>query len=1042
MPHGNTTVIDAITCRQLCEQYVACQVFSYQSGRCNLLRSLGNSTPAPISVTGATDAVSGAVPCGQRPILPFPLGLPGYGSTTDTSPATEATEAAATSTCNIVVGAVYGGGNGVCEGTQLLSVHAPLEYVYRGIAEAWWSRSIVTEENATLTVAECRARCTARTGSSPETTCGGFIVSAGICQLRSALSCSPKFGTYNSEAPSPPGMLVYGTVISGLVTEQCISPDEIAEDSIALEPIFFNCTLPRCTTPITTGTFIPDLQGTFIPDAPCRHEIYETPSKALNGLRGSWTAFLAGSNGLLTINALGNLLQPGLLGPYIGAADLRAMGIDSALAAQWLSFSRVGDMDVFDLVWEVTSGEGDDSGELVYNITHINGFKWGMVESMSGSSNGLWLEAREDTLKVQLARAPPSHPQSVRLTYINARYWSDVGRAHGVIETDAGWNTTAVHVVVQADMWYIYCGIFYLGFCDRTALQTLSNSELVAAYDVELSTYFSLAQSMCSSARAHCFIMTGAYIANYAQLRPTILSAVENTPWMDLLDLFGFNSLLPEETKSGHASQLVYTWLSNIFVSVVSSTPHQQSGCPTRVTAPWSCVMRSRSDASCQSCACPKCSSVGCSNERPWQCAAERQCIFNAYTYSPYEIRSVVTCSFRMGGGVSDFTEDDKSAIGTKVSTEVGTDSANVIVTVSAGSVLVTVDILVSSAPEANNVTATLNDEFASVAALQQFLGNGFSIEAVVDAPTYTNKSMLAARNVVYAPGSLSTEPTCAVELDLLADWRAATAAIEALNASANTTIMDPSGCQRLWCGTEQDGLILTLLALIACAILNVIYCIARSWGTRIQFDKLATSQTSAHLPGAAKPSTLLGWVLRRMTTAKPTPKGERLPGLNAARILASIHIVITHMYAQGATANVYIFSWGFTWVPWFFMLSGYVLTHAQLSRKKPAQTVSPRDEMLMYYVSLSPQCAFNGLLMFVASEAAMRFTKRCCGTGSDLGVCDEASISRVPNVRCWHAHPGPARHYERGDPAKVARACNARGAGARVGALGHRAVD
>lgn len=70
----------------------------------------------------------------------------------------------------------------------------------------------------------------------------------------------------------------------------------------------------------------------------------------------------------------------------------------------------------------------------------------------------------------------------------------------------------------------------------------------------------------------------------------------------------------------------------------------------------------------------------------------------------------------------------------------------------------------------------------------------------------------------------------------------------------------------------------------------------------------------------------------------KSAVKREHLAGLNFARILASIHIVIGHLYAKGAVANVYLFSWGFTWVPWFFMLSGYVLTHAQLSRKDPSK--------------------------------------------------------------------------------------------------------
>lgn len=71
----------------------------------------------------------------------------------------------------------------------------------------------------------------------------------------------------------------------------------------------------------------------------------------------------------------------------------------------------------------------------------------------------------------------------------------------------------------------------------------------------------------------------------------------------------------------------------------------------------------------------------------------------------------------------------------------------------------------------------------------------------------------------------------------------------------------------------------------------------------------------------------------------KTEAKGEHLAGLTGARILASIHIVVGHLYAKGVVWPVYWFGWGFTWVPWFFMLSGFVLTHAQLSKKDPSKT-------------------------------------------------------------------------------------------------------
>lgn len=46
---------------------------------------------------------------------------------------------------------------------------------------------------------------------------------------------------------------------------------------------------------------------------------------------------------------------------------------------------------------------------------------------------------------------------------------------------------------------------------------------------------------------------------------------------------------------------------------------------------------------------------------------------------------------------------------------------------------------------------------------------------------------------------------------------------------------------------------------------------------------------------------------------AKKLARGDDLfTGLNAARLLASIHIVLGHLYQSGAVRGVYLYSWGF----------------------------------------------------------------------------------------------------------------------------------
>lgn len=88
--------------------------------------------------------------------------------------------------------------------------------------------------------------------------------------------------------------------------------------------------------------------------------------------------------------------------------------------------------------------------------------------------------------------------------------------------------------------------------------------------------------------------------------------------------------------------------------------------------------------------------------------------------------------------------------------------------------------------------------------------------------------------------------------------------------------------------------------------------------------------------------------------------------GLNGARLLASVHIVLGHLYQLNAISSVYLFSWGYTWVPWFFMLSGFVLTHTSLKAAKPRRE-RPVDFLRKRTATLYPLYAVGlGLALLV----------------------------------------------------------------------------
>lgn len=76
----------------------------------------------------------------------------------------------------------------------------------------------------------------------------------------------------------------------------------------------------------------------------------------------------------------------------------------------------------------------------------------------------------------------------------------------------------------------------------------------------------------------------------------------------------------------------------------------------------------------------------------------------------------------------------------------------------------------------------------------------------------------------------------------------------------------------------------------------------------------------------------------------KKSPNGssEKNQAIGFARYLASVHIVMGHLYQGGNISDFGGFNrFGFTWVPWFFLLSGFLLS---LSEQKRRLNISDRQ--------------------------------------------------------------------------------------------------
>eukprot|EP00931_Biecheleriopsis_adriatica_P097680 TRINITY_DN714_c0_g1_i4.p1 TRINITY_DN714_c0_g1~~TRINITY_DN714_c0_g1_i4.p1 ORF type:complete len:1084 (-),score=198.45 TRINITY_DN714_c0_g1_i4:118-3369(-) len=104
-----------------------------------------------------------------------------------------------------------------------------------------------------------------------------------------------------------------------------------------------------------------------------------------------------------------------------------------------------------------------------------------------------------------------------------------------------------------------------------------------------------------------------------------------------------------------------------------------------------------------------------------------------------------------------------------------------------------------------------------------------------------------------------------------------------------------------------------------------------------------------------------------KQSSPKFKAAGNKYP-LGLARFLGSLHVVVGHIAAKGVVDDSwFLFNFGFTWVPWFFMLSGFVLFSAYLR--------NPKEETMIQYVmrrsnTIYPLYAISLIPSFVLAKS------------------------------------------------------------------------
>jgi hypothetical protein len=94
----------------------------------------------------------------------------------------------------------------------------------------------------------------------------------------------------------------------------------------------------------------------------------------------------------------------------------------------------------------------------------------------------------------------------------------------------------------------------------------------------------------------------------------------------------------------------------------------------------------------------------------------------------------------------------------------------------------------------------------------------------------------------------------------------------------------------------------------------------------------------------------------------------RHIKAFGVARFLASLHIVAGHLYRYNprAVPDFWVFDFGYTWVPYFMMMSGFILSYARLASRDPNKVVPVLDFLQARIFGIYP-IYLAGLLIALA---------------------------------------------------------------------------
>ncbi|CAJ1342850.1 unnamed protein product, partial [Effrenium voratum] len=287
----------------------------------------------------------------------------------------------------------------------------------------------------------------------------------------------------------------------------------------------------------------------------CRYKVWQFPDAGASCVSGSWVVATGSSNALLTWNTLLMILAPAQAG------EMRS--------------GRFGGAHLLDAVVE--------DGVIIHYNTVRSSLSACIQSSADGGANET--ECRQAYAEA-LAEAPAPGPRRTRLTMFLSFFWARTATALGLVEASQAWATAEVFMLVQVVAWYVVCNGIKFNGCPRKNLLEVSEDDAIDMFRGEMGAVLDLLAPFCGpGGRAGvrgCGIATNSWsspgatlLATFERFNNEITQAMapRKTATFRYLDIFALGASMPEETLSGHGSQILQLWTWQALLGTFCTSP-------------------------------------------------------------------------------------------------------------------------------------------------------------------------------------------------------------------------------------------------------------------------------------------------------------------------------------------------------------------------------------------------------------------------------------------------------------------------------------